>query len=184
MSMITFDEYGRPFIILREQEKKQRIRGIEAQKSNIQAAKTISRMLQSSLGPKGMDKMLQSGDGDVTISECPSLHQVIFADYRNTSDQGRVHCAANDGATILEQMEVENQIGRLLVELSKSQDHEIGDGTTGVVVMAGALLEQVLMMSNSAMPFLSLNAKRLCWRECGRHAHLRTSPHKLLLPAG
>ena len=52
--------------------------------------------------------------------------------------------AANDGATILEQMEVENQIGRLLVELSKSQDHEIGDGTTGVVVMAGALLEQVL----------------------------------------
>ena len=76
MSMITFDEYGRPFIILREQEKKQRIRGIEAQKSNIQAAKTISRMLQSSLGPKGMDKMLQSGDGDVTISECPSLHQV------------------------------------------------------------------------------------------------------------
>lgn len=52
--------------------------------------------------------------------------------------------AANDGATILEQMEVENQIGRLLVELSKSQDHEIGDGTTGVVVMAGALLEQVM----------------------------------------
>ena len=50
--------------------------------------------------------------------------------------------AANDGATILEQMEVENQIGKLLVELSKSQDHEIGDGTTGVVVLAGALLEQ------------------------------------------
>ena len=50
--------------------------------------------------------------------------------------------AANDGATILEQMEVDNQIGKLLVELSKSQDHEIGDGTTGVVVMAGALLEQ------------------------------------------
>ena len=54
-----------------------------------------------------------------------------------------MRCTANDGATILEQMEVENQIGRLLVELSKSQDHEIGDGTTGVVVMAGALLEQV-----------------------------------------
>ena len=50
--------------------------------------------------------------------------------------------AANDGATILEQMEVENQIGKLLVELSKSQDQEIGDGTTGVVVLAGALLEQ------------------------------------------
>ena len=50
--------------------------------------------------------------------------------------------AANDGATILEQMEVENQIGKLLVELSRSQDAEIGDGTTGVVVRAGALLEQ------------------------------------------
>lgn len=45
--------------------------------------------------------------------------------------------SANDGATILEQMEVQNQIGKLLVELSKSQDHEIGDGTTGVVVLAG-----------------------------------------------
>jgi T-complex protein 1 subunit epsilon len=50
--------------------------------------------------------------------------------------------AANDGATILEMMEVENQIGKLMVELSKSQDHEIGDGTTGVVVLAGSLLEK------------------------------------------
>ncbi len=50
--------------------------------------------------------------------------------------------AANDGATILDQMEVENQIAKLLVELSRSQDQEIGDGTTGVVVLAGALLEQ------------------------------------------
>lgn len=49
---------------------------------------------------------------------------------------------ANDGATILEQMEIENQIGKLMVELSRSQDYEIGDGTTGVVVLAGALLEQ------------------------------------------
>jgi len=80
------------------------------------AAKTVARTLRSSLGPKGMDKMLQSPDGDVTIT--------------------------NDGATILELMEVENQIGKLMVELSKSQDHEIGDGTTGVVVLAGALLEQ------------------------------------------
>lgn len=53
-----------------------------------------------------------------------------------------INPVANDGATILEQMEVQNQIGKLLVELSKSQDHEIGDGTTGVVVLAGALLEQ------------------------------------------
>ncbi|KAL4854794.1 T-complex protein 1 subunit epsilon [Chlorella vulgaris] len=113
---LAFDEYGRPFIIIREQEKKSRVKGIEAVKSNIQAAKAVSRVLRTSLGPKGMDKMLQGPDGDIVIT--------------------------NDGATILEQMEVENQIGKLLVELSKSQDHEIGDGTTGVTVMAGALLEQ------------------------------------------
>lgn len=70
--------------------------------------------------------------------------------------------AANDGATILEQMEVENQIGKLLVELSKSQDHEIGDGTTGVVVLAGALLEQAEVSSptnpSQTVPCVSLPA--------------------------
>lgn len=113
---LAFDEFGRPFIILREQESKSRLRGLEAQKSNISAGKAVARILRSSLGPKGMDKMLQSPDGDVVIT--------------------------NDGATILEQMDVDNQIAKLMVELSRSQDYEIGDGTTGVVVMAGALLEQ------------------------------------------
>jgi hypothetical protein len=65
---LAFDEYGRPFIILREQAKQARIRGVEAVKANILAAKTVARTLRSSLGPKGMDKMLQSPDGDVTIS--------------------------------------------------------------------------------------------------------------------
>ena len=68
------------------------------------------------MGPKGMDKMLISQDGDVTVT--------------------------NDGATIVENMNVEHPIAKLLVELSKSQDNETGDGTTGVVVLAGALLEQ------------------------------------------
>lgn len=68
------------------------------------------------MGPKGMDKMLQSPDGDVLVT--------------------------NDGATIMEKMEVTHPMARLLVELSKSQDNEIGDGTTGIVVLAGALLEQ------------------------------------------
>jgi T-complex protein 1 subunit epsilon len=113
---LAFDEYGRPFIIIKEGEKKGRLRGIEAQKANILAAKAVCNILKTSLGPKGMDKMLQSPDGDV--------------------------CITNDGATILEQMKVENQIGKLLVELSKSQDDEIGDGTTGVVVLAGSLLEK------------------------------------------
>jgi len=113
---LAFDEYGRPFIVVKEGASKGRVKGLAAQKANILAAKAVCNILRTSLGPKGMDKMLQSPDGDVTIT--------------------------NDGATILEQMHVDNQIGKLLVELSKSQDDEIGDGTTGVVVLAGALLEK------------------------------------------
>ncbi|KAL6077575.1 T-complex protein 1 subunit epsilon [Balamuthia mandrillaris] len=113
---LTFDDFGRPYIILREQGKKERIRGIEAHKAHISAAKAVANVMKSSLGPLGMDKLLISPDGDVTIT--------------------------NDGATILSEMHVENQIAKLLVQLSKSQDEEIGDGTTGVVVLAGALLEQ------------------------------------------
>ncbi|KAJ6430362.1 hypothetical protein OIU84_021711 [Salix udensis] len=113
---LAFDEFGRPFVIIKEQDQKVRLRGLDAQKANIASGMAVSRILRTSLGPKGMDKMLQSPDGDVTIT--------------------------NDGATILEKMDVDNQIAKLLVELSRSQDYEIGDGTTGVVVLAGALLEQ------------------------------------------
>lgn len=67
---LVFDEYGRPFIIIKEQEQKSRLKGLDAQKANILAAKTVAKVLRSSLGPKGMDKMLQSPDGDVTISAC------------------------------------------------------------------------------------------------------------------
>ncbi|RNA05603.1 T-complex 1 subunit epsilon [Brachionus plicatilis] len=116
MGTLAFDEFGRPFIILKEQDSKIRLSGIEAHKSHILAAKTVANTLKSSLGPKGLDKMMVSPDGEVTVT--------------------------NDGATILKMMDVENQIARLMVELSKSQDDEIGDGTTGVVVLAGALMEQ------------------------------------------
>ncbi|SAM06670.1 hypothetical protein [Absidia glauca] len=84
--------------------------------SHILAAKTVANIIKTSLGPRGLDKILISPDGDITVT--------------------------NDGATILDQMEVEHQIAKLLVQLSKSQDDEIGDGTTGVVVLAGSLLEQ------------------------------------------
>ncbi|XP_064644758.1 T-complex protein 1 subunit epsilon-like [Lineus longissimus] len=115
MGQIAFDEYGRPFIILRDQDKKKRLCGLDAHKSHIMAAKTVANTLKTSLGPKGLDKMMVGPDGDITIT--------------------------NDGATILGQMDVEHEIAKLLVQLSKSQDDEIGDGTTGVVVLAGALLE-------------------------------------------
>ncbi|EDS27370.1 T-complex protein 1 subunit epsilon [Culex quinquefasciatus] len=113
---IAFDEYGRPFIILRDQENQKRLTGNEAIKSHITAGRQIASTIRTSLGPKGLDKMMVSGDGDVTVT--------------------------NDGATILKLMDVDHEIGKLMVQLSQSQDDEIGDGTTGVVVLAGALLEQ------------------------------------------
>lgn len=116
MGSLAFDEYGRPFLIIRDQDQKSRLTGIQAQKSHILAAKTVANILRTSLGPNGLDKMMVGADGDVTVT--------------------------NDGATILNNMDVEHQIAKLMVQLSKSQDDEIGDGTTGVVVIAGALLEQ------------------------------------------
>lgn len=113
---LAFDEYGRPFLILRDQENQARLTGKDAIKSHIMAAKTVANTLRTSLGPKGLDKMMVSPDGDVTVT--------------------------NDGATILKQMDVEHQVAKLMVQLSQSQDHEIGDGTTGVVVLCGALMEQ------------------------------------------
>merc|ERR1712072_1041692 len=112
---LAFDEYGRPFLIVREQQAKGRLKGLAAQKANIAAARQVAASLRTSLGPKGMDKMIVSPDGDVTIT--------------------------NDGATILQRMEIDNQIAKIMVQLSNSQDNEVGDGTTGVVVLAGALLE-------------------------------------------
>ena len=85
-------------------------------KQHILAAKSVASLVKTSLGPRGLDKILISPDGDITVT--------------------------NDGATILGQMEIKDNIAQLLVSLSQSQDAEIGDGTTGVVVLAGALLEQ------------------------------------------
>lgn len=113
---LLFDESGQPFIVIREQEKQKRLTGIEALKNHILAAKEVANTLKTSLGPRGLDKMMVSPDGEVTIT--------------------------NDGATIMKNMDVEHHVAKLMVELSQSQDDEIGDGTTGVVVMAGALLEQ------------------------------------------
>ncbi|KAK0085340.1 hypothetical protein PV325_005381 [Microctonus aethiopoides] len=113
---IAFDEYGRPFIILKDQDRQKRLTGTDAIKSHISAARSIANILKTSLGPKGLDKLMISSDGDVTVT--------------------------NDGATILKNMDVDHEIAKLMVQLSQSQDDEIGDGTTGVVVLAGALMEQ------------------------------------------
>ncbi|XP_023322728.1 T-complex protein 1 subunit epsilon, partial [Eurytemora carolleeae] len=103
-------------IFIKDEENQTRLQGPEAIKSHIIAAKSVANTLKTSLGPKGLDKLMVSPDGDVTIT--------------------------NDGATILKMMDVDHQIAKLMVQLSQSQDDEIGDGTTGVVVLCGALLEQ------------------------------------------
>jgi len=116
MGSLAFDEYGRPFLIMRDQDKQSRLTGKDAIKSHILAARSVANTLRTSLGPKGLDKLMVSPDNDITIT--------------------------NDGATILKMMDVDHQIAKLMVQLSQSQDDEIGDGTTGVVVLCGALLEQ------------------------------------------
>lgn len=141
---LAFDEFGRPFIIIKEQAQKKRLKGIEAYKSNIAAARTVANTIRTSLGPKGMDKMLVSPDGDVLVT--------------------------NDGATILEKMEIAHPIARLLVELSHSQDNEIGDGTTGIVVLAGALLEQAQNLIDKGLHPLNITNgfEKACEIACQR----------------
>jgi len=110
----TMALYGVPVLILKEGT--QRTYGREALRSNILAAKVLAEVLRTSLGPRGLDKMLVDSFGDVTIT--------------------------NDGATILKEMEIQHPAAKLLVEVAKAQDAEVGDGTTSAVVLAGTLLDK------------------------------------------
>jgi thermosome len=102
-----------PIIVLKEGTKRERGRG--AQGNNIMAARAISDAVKSTLGPKGMDKMLVDSMGDVVVT--------------------------NDGATILKEIDVEHPAAKMIVEVAKSQDEECGDGTTSAVVLTGELLK-------------------------------------------
>ena len=104
--------YGIPVLVLKEGTR--RTVGRDALRSNIAAAKALAEVLKSSLGPRGLDKMLVDSFGDVTVT--------------------------NDGATIVKEMEVQHPAAKLLVEVAKAQDAEVGDGTTSAVVLAGSLL--------------------------------------------
>jgi len=105
---------GVPVIVLKEGSN--RSRGREAQHANITAAKIVAESVRSTLGPKGMDKMLVSNFGDVTIT--------------------------SDGRTILDEMDIQHPAAKMLVEVAKTQDNEAGDGTTSVVIIAGELLNK------------------------------------------
>ena len=103
-----------PVLILKEGAT--RTRGRDAQRNNILAAKVITETIRTTLGPHGMDKMLVSGLSDVVIT--------------------------NDGATIMKEFDIQHPAAKMLVEVAKSQDNEVGDGTTTAVVIAGELLSK------------------------------------------
>lgn len=109
-----------PILLLKEGTSE--TKGDRAQKNNINAAKTIAEIVRSSLGPRGMDKMLVSSIGDITIT--------------------------NDGATILKEIDVEHPAAKMMVEISKATDSEVGDGTTSTVVLAGSLIEKAEELIN------------------------------------
>jgi|TARA_B100001971_G_scaffold214859_1_gene254951 thermosome len=110
---MTNNQPVQPIFIL--PEGAQRSTGREAQKNNIMAAKAVAETVRTTLGPKGMDKMIVDSLGDVTVT--------------------------NDGVTILEEMNIEHPSAKMIVEVAKTQEDEIGDGTTTAVVLAGELLK-------------------------------------------
>jgi chaperonin GroEL (HSP60 family) len=105
---------NQPVLILPESYN--RLMGRDAQRTNIMAARVVAETVRTTLGPKGMDKMLVDSLGDVVIT--------------------------NDGVTILEEMEIEHPAAKMMVEVAKTQEQEVGDGTTTAVVISGELLKQ------------------------------------------
>jgi len=97
-------------------EGSQRTTGKNAQKNNILAAQTVSEHVKTTLGPKGMDKLIVDNNGEITVT--------------------------NDGVTILKQLEVEHPVAKMLIEVSKTQEAEVGDGTTTAVILSGELLKK------------------------------------------
>lgn len=114
MAYLTTTASGQPVLVLKEGTT--RNRGRDAQRNNIMAARVIGEVLRTTLGPRGMDKMLVDSLGDITIT--------------------------NDGAAILNEIEVDHPAAKMMVEIAKTQDDMVGDGTTTAVVLAGELLKK------------------------------------------
>ncbi len=123
-----------PIIVLKEGTEREK--GRSAQTNNIAAAKAVAEAVKSTLGPKGMDKMLVDSLGDVTIT--------------------------NDGATILKELDIEHPAAKMVVEISKAQDQECGDGTTTAVVIAGELLKKAEeLLEQNVHPTIVTNGYRM-----------------------
>ncbi len=133
---------GQPIIILKEGTERQRGKG--AQSNNIAAAKAVADAVRSTLGPRGMDKMLVDSLGDVVIT--------------------------NDGATILKEIDIEHPAAKMLVEISKTQDDECGDGTTTAVVLAGEMLKKAEeLVEQNVHPTIITNGFRQAASEAVSH---------------
>jgi archaeal chaperonin len=120
LSMSAYQQGRVPILLLKEGATE--TKGKDARKNSITAAKLIAQVIRSSLGPRGMDKMLVGSTGDITIT--------------------------NDGATILKEIDVEHPVAKMMVEVAKSVDNEAGDGTKSVVVLAGSLIENAEELIN------------------------------------
>ncbi|HIP63126.1 MAG TPA: thermosome subunit, partial [Archaeoglobus profundus] len=125
---------GTPVLILKEGT--QRTVGRDAQRMNIMAARVIAEAVRTTLGPRGMDKMLVDSLGDIVIT--------------------------NDGVTILKEIDVEHPAAKMIVEVAKAQDNEVGDGTTTAVVLAGELLKKAEeLLDQDIHPTIIANGYRL-----------------------
>jgi thermosome len=133
---------GQPILILKEGTS--RTRGKEAQQNNFMAAQIISETLKSTLGPKGMDKMLIDSLGDITIT--------------------------NDGAAILDEIEIEHPAAKMMVEIAKTQDDIVGDGTTTAVILAGELLAKAKeLLDHNIHPTLVVSGYRKAVQKAIEH---------------
>jgi len=125
---------GQPILILREGARRER--GKEAMSNNIMAARAVAKAVRSTLGPRGMDKLLVDTIGDVTIT--------------------------NDGVTILREMEVEHPAAKMLVEAAKAQNDVVGDGTTTVAILTGELLKRAEeLMDEGVHPTIIVQGYRM-----------------------
>ncbi len=128
-----------PIVILPEDI--QRIMGKDAQRNNILAARMVSEMIKTTLGPKGMDKMLVSPTNDIIVT--------------------------NDGVTILEEMQIEHPAAKMMVDIAKTQESEVGDGTTTAVMIAGKLLENAeKLLDKKIHPTVITRGYRLAAEKC------------------
>lgn len=154
----------------------ERVSGAEVREQNVQAAVAIANVVRSSLGPSGLDKMMVDDIGVSTFATLsfvlcapvpPKSCSIFFLLYLLTEQKDVT--ISNDGATILNLIEVDHPAGRILVELAQQQDKEVGDGTTSVVLVAAELLKRANdLVKNKIHPTTVITGYRLACKEAVR----------------